>query len=502
MSDSSSDEKQTENNLNAGNELQRALMRLTSPQVEEIQQELTQLKKQIDDLKKLKGDTSELQKKLNDVSLSIQDIETRSIQLGNEIRDPVMIGQRLETTVVPALYKQVNSHGDDVADALAPVIGPAIRRQIRDAKDDIIDALYPLIGQIIGKAISEALRELTRNIDARLRKQLNFRDRINGSIARLRGVSEAELLLRGSLPYSIERAFLIHKETGLLLTHLSPESDARMEVNTISGMLTAIQDFVRDSFSGGEGDLEEITHGGRRILLEGGRYTYVAVVLNGVEPEGYNLLIQDVVSYINIQHEKELKEFDGSMQGLPDFRKDLTPLLEPGPLLAEQSNRAKPLSGPQKRLVGLSLIGLLVLIGLSIFACVFVIKLWPVAFPGNMASPTMTLTSIPSFTPTPLPTLTPTIVLPTHTLIPTPTKTSTVQPPSPSPSPVVIGILSGNLNVRTEPSSGSLPLGIVFAREKVVIWEQQGNWYLITWPVDGDPKLKGWINGERYLDLP
>ena len=49
MSDSSSDENQTENNLDAGDQLRLALMRLTSPQVEEIQRELVQLKEQVDD---------------------------------------------------------------------------------------------------------------------------------------------------------------------------------------------------------------------------------------------------------------------------------------------------------------------------------------------------------------------------------------------------------------------------------------------------------------------
>ncbi len=497
MVDNSGNKNQTESNLNAGNELQRAIMRLTSPQVEEIQQELTQLKIQIDDLKRLKGDASEFQGRLNDVSRLIQDLEARSAQLGSELRDPAMIGQRLETTVIPALQKQVDSHVDDMAVALAPVIGPAIRRQIRDAKNDIIDALYPLIGQIIGKAISESLRELTRNIDVRLRQQLNFRDRINRSVARLRGVSEAELLLRGSLPYSIERVFLIHRETGLLLSHLSLESDARMEVSTISGMLTAIQDFVRDSFSGGEGDLEEITHGDRRILLESGQNAYVAVVLHGVEPEGYNLLIRDSVSNINVQYEKELKHFDGNMRRLPNFRKNLEPLLDPNPLLAKQSSLTRPLSISQKRIVGISIAGMVILILSMIFACIFMIRLWPVAFPGSTAIPIPTQT----FTPTRPPTITATIAIPTQTLTPAPTITFTVQPPSPVPSPVVVAVLTVNLNVRAKPSVDAPVLAILFAGEKVIIKSQEEVWYLIVWPAEGQPTLEGWINGERYLTI-
>jgi hypothetical protein len=473
-------------------------MRLTSPQVEDLQGELIKLKAQIADLEKLRGNTTELQKKLSDVGSMLNDFERKFVRLGDELRNPAMIEQRLETTVVPALHKQVIHRSEDVAETLAPVIGPAIRRQIRDAKDDIIDALYPVIGLIINKAISEALRELTRSIDTRLRQQLNFRDRLNQTLARLRGVSEAELLLRDSLPYSIERVFLVHRETGLLLSHIEADTGSRGEMDTISGMLTAIQDFVRDSFSGGEGELEEITHGNRRILLEAGQRAYGAVVLQGVEPEGYNRLIRDVVSTINVKYENELKKFDGTAEGMPDFRVHLRPLLDPGPVLSTQPVSDKPLSRPQKRIIGFTAAGLLLLIGLLVFACFFMIRLWPFAFPAA-ALPAATATPSATSTPAPLPTSTD-VPSPTQTSTVAPTVTFTVQPPSPTPLP--IGVLTGNLNVRSEPSFGSPSLGVVLTGEKVLIRDRQDIWYLIAWPAEGEPKLEGWINGNGFLVLP
>lgn len=493
-------EVQKELDSNVEDRLRRALMRLTSPQVEELQGELVGLSKQIKDLRNLEGDSSELQKKLNEVSQLLNEIENKSRQLSNELRDPDMIGQRLDTTIVPALNRQVSQHTDDVAETLAPVIGPAMRRQIRDARDDIVDALYPVIGQIINKAISEALRELTRNIDARLRNQLNFRDRISQSAARLRGVSEAEMYIRGSLPYSIERVFLVHRESGLLLAHISDDKNRAGEMTTISGMLTAIQDFVRDSFSGGEGDLEEITHGDRRILLEGGQRAYVAVVLSGVEPEGYSGLIRDVVHQINVKYEKELKQFDGNMGKFPDLGPDLVPLLTPTSSSTEAAT-GKPLTRSQKRIVGWSLAGLLLLIAAIIFSCIFAIRLWPTAFPARTVPPVASSTPIPSASPTATPSLTPTLV-PTLTITATsvPTQTSTVAPSSPTTPPV--GFLTGNLYIREGPSFDSASLGIILTGEQVVIWEHQDNWYHVSWPAIGTPSLEGWINGETFLVTP
>ena len=166
------------------------------------------------------------------------------------------------------------------------------------------------------------------------------------------------------------------------------------------------------------------------------------------------------------------------MKGLPDFRLNLERLLNPGPGSSTPLATDKPLPSSQKRIVGLTLAGLLLLVASLIFACIFVIKLWPVAFPGAVSNPTLTSTPFPSLTLTILPTFTPTPVIPTQTPTLFPTLTSTTQPPSLTPLPV--GVLTGNLNVRTEPSTGAIAVGIIYAGEKVIIRDRRDNWYLIT----------------------
>jgi ubiquinone biosynthesis protein UbiJ len=479
--------------------LQQALLRLTSPRAQELQYELDCLRLEIESLQKLEGDHStELHEHLQTTTQIVDRLEETLRQLGEELRDPVSIEQRLDRTVLPALHKQVTEREDDVAEVLAPVMGPAIRRQIRDAKEDIIDALYPLIGQIIGKAISEALRELTRNIDTRLRQQLNFQDRLSHTLARLRGVSEAELMIREALPYVVERVFLVHRETGLLLAHVAAQGDDSGQLDTISGMLTAIQDFVRDSFSGGEGDLEEITHGGRRILLEGGQRAYVAVVLTGVEPVGYNDRIRQVNGEINVRYENELKRFEGEMDGLPDFKPLLAPLLAPQIASAVPAEPSQPLSRAQRRVVGWSLAGLLLLTAALIFGCIFVARLWPLAF---APAPVFTPTVLPSSTPTPTPTQMPTATitaLPTSTATPVPTLTATLPP---SVTPPAVGLLTGNLNVRREPAMQAAVVGVIPAGEEVIVLDSRDGWYHVRWPAQGAPQLEGWVWGS-YLLLP
>ncbi len=485
-------------------DLSQALMRLTSPQVDELRAEISHLSARLEQIAGLEGADTELHQQIASTRRSLLRLEEQLELLRKELKDPVTTRDRFEPQFLPVLKQNAQEKGDETAEALAPVIGPAIRHQIREAKDDIIDALYPLIGQIIAKAISESLRELTRNIDARLRQQFNFRDRLNRTLARLRGVSDAEYLLRDSLPFSIEHVFLVHRSSGILLEHLSTHPESSGEMDTISAMLTAIQDFVRDSFGQGQGDLEEITHGDLRILLESGQYAYVAVVLSGVEPPGYNQLINEVIHDVNMKQENALKKFIGDMQQLPDFKPQVSRLLTQAFPQTEVTSAAG-LSKNQKLTITAAALGMILLLALVAFACVITIRLWPYAFPAAVPLP------LPSATAT---VLIPTLLAPTATVLPTSTTvppTSTVQaqptntpPLSPtltSPPAANSGVLQGNLNVRSGPSAESDSLGYILSGERVLVQEQQGDWYFVIWPAEGDALLSGWIWGAQFLDL-
>jgi hypothetical protein len=391
--------------------LQAALMRLTSPQIQAIQNEIQaaleslrllesnlsqhsgQLKQQGDLLNELvrnaQAEIGRLESRLDKLDLALQEelpaqlqpLQDSLGQLEAQLTDPAAMSDRLRPVLVPVVVDRVRNETEGFAQAVAPVIGPAIRSQIRNAREDIIEALFPIIGEIIGKAISESMRELSRRIDTRMRQQLDFGARVRGLFARLQGVSEAELLLREALPYTVNHIFLVHRHSGLLLAHRAPNGGQAEEMDTISGMLTAIGDFVRDSFGEGQGELEEIAHGEQRILLEGGQLVYIAVVLEGVEPPGYNQLIGQVVHGISLEHEGSLRQFKGDMGQLPDLAAPLGALLKPTAEQLQQSLSGEPLTRAQKLSVLLGILALLLVVGLVAFACVYAVRLWPVVFP-------------------------------------------------------------------------------------------------------------------------
>jgi hypothetical protein len=217
---------------------------------------------------------------------------------------------------------------DTLAAIIAPVLSDAIRYKIRDARDEMIEALYPLIGQLVVRAVSEAMRDLARSIDNSVRTSFNPRIIWWRLRARLGGVSDEEMVLRHSLPFDVTEVFLIHRETGLLLRHVSCEPGASPDSDLISGMLTAIRDFVQESFGGDEeGQLDEIQYGERSILIEAAQRAYMAVVVDGVEPPGFRALMRERIIEIDHAHAEILGQYDGDPSPLDSAESSLRSLM-------------------------------------------------------------------------------------------------------------------------------------------------------------------------------
>jgi len=217
---------------------------------------------------------------------------------------------------------------DRLITIITPVLSDAIRRRIRDARDEMVDAFYPIIGQIVVRAVSEAIRDLARTIDAQMRTSFNLPALGQRWWAKLHGIPTAEMALRQSLPFQVAELFLIHRETGLLLWHISSDPTASLRSEIISGMLTAIGDFVKESFGHGEaGQLDEIQYGERRILLEAARYAYLAIVIDGIEPPGFRAEIRERIIAVDHTYAEILRNYDGDPTPLAPAKASLRSLI-------------------------------------------------------------------------------------------------------------------------------------------------------------------------------
>jgi hypothetical protein len=249
----------------------------------------------------------------------------------NELRGILAEPDRRRAEAVEARLREVEQrteNRDELIAAIAPVLGDAIRLKIEESRDEMIEALYPIIGQLIGRAVGEAIRNLARTIDARMRRSLSPELVLRRARARVSGVPDYALMLRDGLPYRVTELFLIHRASGLLLLHLSNEPEAAGDSDLISGMLTAIHDFATDAFGRGqEGQLDEIQYGERRILIEASQHAYLAVVVDGIEPATFRAAMRERVMACENTYHRALMDYDGDVTAFSGMAPALRELL-------------------------------------------------------------------------------------------------------------------------------------------------------------------------------
>jgi hypothetical protein len=359
---------------------------------------------------------------------------------------------------------------------VTPVLGDAIRRRIRDAREEMIEALYPIIGQLVVRAVSEAIRDLARKIDAQVRTSFTPQVLWWRLRARIGGASSGELALREVLPFQVAQVFLIHRKTGLLLQHVFAAGEPVEDSDLIGSMLSAIRDFAEDAFGRGEqADLDVVEYGDRRILIEAGEHAYVAVVVDGVEPPGFRSEMRERIIEIGNTHASVLRDYDGDPTALSSAKESLGSLLVPtGPV---------GLSTMQKRLLAGAFTLLFACVILSCYAGRWAWKTF-----GRPPTPTA-VPVIAEVTPSATPTQVPT---PTYTATPLPTHTPTVTP-SPTSTPLV-GMMTGHVWMRGQPSSSAPLLGIIVRRgQSVTIRAVYGEWCQIEWVPEAGSQAVGWV---------
>lgn len=209
--------------------------------------------------------------------------------------------------------------------ALAPTVETALRESIRRNPREIATAIFPVLGPAIRKAIAETMSALVRSINSAVEHSFTPRG-IRWRVESWRtGVPYAQIVIKHALVYRVEQAFLIHAETGLLLCHVTAPELKVPDADLISGMLTAIQDFVRDSFRPGEGaTLRTFSVGDHTVQVEAGPQALLALVIRGEAPETVLRRQQDTLETAHVQYATQLSEYAGDASAFEAAR----PLLE------------------------------------------------------------------------------------------------------------------------------------------------------------------------------
>jgi outer membrane protein OmpA-like peptidoglycan-associated protein len=121
----------------------------------------------------------------------------------------------------------------------------------------------------------------------------------------------------------------------------------------------AIQDFVRDSFSGAEHQgLDTVRLGELWLWSEPGPFATLVAVIRGNPPEGLHETLRDVLSRIHDERRHALESFEGDSSGLADVEANLQECVALGQLAPKSTKRGFPWFVALVGLILLALAGL------------------------------------------------------------------------------------------------------------------------------------------------
>lgn len=253
---------------------------------------------ELEDLKRLI--LGEEKESLEDLQERVQDPQSRALDVADVLAESV----------------RSNAKNKRFVDALREPVGECIRRAVKNDTGMFADALYPVMGPAIRRSIQEALQSFTQSLQQVIEhstspKSLRWRVEAWRS-----GVPFSEILLQKTLVYRIEQAFLIHRETGLSMGHAAHLDVITQDTDAVSGMLTAIQDFVRDSFAKDAtdrgGNLESVQVGEQTVWIMSREDAMLACVIRGVAPLELREELGEVLNEIHRQFGDKIDRFSGA----------------------------------------------------------------------------------------------------------------------------------------------------------------------------------------------
>ncbi|BAZ24089.1 OmpA/MotB domain-containing protein [Kalymmatonema gypsitolerans NIES-4073] len=264
--------------------------------------------------------------------------EVRSLLLGIEPAKLNKLYERLDnpqikaediSRLLPEAIILRTMQDKQLGEAIVPTVEHAIQSSVKQDLNILSTAIFPIMGPAIRKAITAALEAMVQSLDASLEQSFSPQSLKWRLEARQTGKTFAEVVLLRTLIYRVEQVFLIHKKTGLMLQHTVAPKVSAQDPDLVSAMLTAIQDFVKDSFNTQKNDgLQSLHFGELTIWIEEGPQAVLAGIIRGTAPQELRLVFQEAIEKIHLKLNRELIFFEGETEPFVAGRPEIEACLE------------------------------------------------------------------------------------------------------------------------------------------------------------------------------
>jgi outer membrane protein OmpA-like peptidoglycan-associated protein len=265
--------------------------------------------------------------------------ELRTLLFSEEQHEIVALRERIESSehrardvsavVAEAIQlRRAQGGSHELSAALIPTVEEAVRESVRKDSHVLVEALFPVMGPAIRRSVAEVFRSTVESFNQVLESTLSIRG-LQWRFEAIRiGRPYAEVALLRSLVYRVEQVFLIHLKTSLVLRHVVDPAVVTQDADMVSSMLSAIRDFVRDSFGTQQSDsLDSLQMGQVQVWIEQGPHAIIAAVIRGQAPQELRLSLKEKLEEAHRLFSRELEEFDGNPAPFEAFRPELAACL-------------------------------------------------------------------------------------------------------------------------------------------------------------------------------
>ncbi|MBW4645755.1 MAG: OmpA family protein [Goleter apudmare HA4340-LM2] len=239
---------------------------------------------------------------------------TQLNQLYERLENPQIAAEDISRLLPEAIILR-SQQDQQLGEAMVSTVETAIQTSVKKDQDILSDTFFPIIGPAARKAISSVLHEMIQSLNQTLEHSLSPQSLQWRLEAQKTGKSFAEIVLLRTLVYRVEQVFLIHKQTGLLLQHVVATQVKIQDPELVSAMLTAIQDFVKDSFNVQQDEaLQSLQFGELTVWIEEGPQAVVAGIVRGNPPQNLRLILQEAIAKIHRRLNREIHAFTGETE--------------------------------------------------------------------------------------------------------------------------------------------------------------------------------------------
>ncbi|ABG42490.1 OmpA/MotB [Paraglaciecola sp. T6c] len=276
--------------------------------------------------------------------------ELRRILFGRDNQHITQALRQNARTIVSEVFSEAFKDRQDkdgsVKKVMAPLVDKSVEYSVSNRKEQFVGYLYPIVGSVVRKSVTAFLTEFIERTNQLLENSLTIKGLTWRFQARQAGIPYATYIASQTFNYRVEQVFLIHRETGLLLNTLAYNQQSSADADLISSMLTAINDFVSDSFrpnkDGQEQGLDIVKTDDFTLVLKAGPSAILVAAVTGNMPQRVANQLQQTIEEIHTLYEPQLREFKGDASAFADCDQQLADCLVSELKDSEKAKESKP----------------------------------------------------------------------------------------------------------------------------------------------------------------